>query len=652
MTSPEDVNATPDGAADIKPSASALRFAVPSPLESKSATFDQSPGLSWIYDTAPIGLAVLTPDCRYLRINQRLTEICGISVADHIGRSVRETVPQVAEQVEKIVQLILQTGESITGIEVNGQRADKTNAERVWLTGWHPLKAPEGGIVGINVVAEEITERKRSEAALAAAEQRYRALVHATSSLVWTSAADGQMIDVTEWCAYTGQSLAQVQGWGWLDALHPSDREGTLAVWHYAFSMRSPCETEFRIRRRDGIHLWHQARSVAILEADGSVREWVGMCVDIDARKRATEQQTDAEEALRRLNENLAQDMLVVADAEGKILTVNPVWTSILGWSEIDLVGNTSDWLLHPDDLKKTRAELVQLAEGNRTLRFENRLRHKDGSFCRLSWTAVSDRGLIYAVARDITELRAAEDELRTSRQELARANRQLTMGAMSASIAHEINQPLAAIVTNGNAGLRWLARSTPDLEEARAVFKRIVDDGNRASQVIASVRAMFGKDRGEKTRLDLNELVRGVLAVMHAEMESQQISQQIDLSDGVSQVMGDRVSLQQVFLNLIMNAIEAMAVVTDRPRLLSVTSEMHERQHVLIKVEDTGTGIDANDMGRIFDAYFTTKPDGMGLGLPLCRSIVEAHGGRLWTTAIPHGSIFNVVLPTAEAVR
>jgi PAS domain S-box-containing protein len=652
MTSPEEFTEQPDGTADIKPSASAGGSAVPSPLQTQSASSYQSPELRWIYDTAPIGLAFLSPDCRYLQINQRLTEICGISVADHIGRSVRETVPQAAEQVEKIVQLVLQTGESITGIEVNGQRSDNTNAERVWLTSWHPLKAPEGSVVGINVVAEEITERKRSEAALAAAEQRYRALVRATSSLVWTAAADGQMTDMTEWCAYTGQSVGQLQGWGWLDALYPGDREGTLAVWHYAFSMRSPCETEFRIRRRDGIYLWHQARSVAILKADGSIREWVGICVDIDSRKRAIEQQIEAEDALRRLNENLAQDMLVVADAEGKFLTVNQVWTSTLGWSETDLVGNTSDWLLHPDDLKKTRAELAQLAESNRTLRFENRLRHKEGSFCRLSWTAVSDGGLIYAVARDITELRAAEDELRTSRQELARANRQLTMGAMSASIAHEMNQPLAAIVANGNAGLRWLARATPDLEEARAAFKRIVDDGNRASQVIASVRAMFGKDRGEKTKLDLNELIRKVLAVMHAEIESQRISQQIDLSDGLSHVVGDRVPLQQVLLNLIMNAIEAMAVVADRPRLLSVTSEMHETQHVLIKVGDSGTGIDPNDMGRIFDAFFTTKPNGMGLGLPLCRSIVEAHGGRLWASAaIPHGSIFNVVLPGADAV-
>jgi len=236
-------------------------------------------------------------------------------------------------------------------------------------------------------------------------------------------------------------------------------------------------------------------------------------------------------------------------------------------------------------------------------------------------------------------------------RQELARTSRQLTMGAVSASIAHELKQPLAAIVTNGNAGLRWLGRAAPDLDEARAAFKSIVDDGHRASQVITSVRAMFGKGREEKTRLDLNELIRKVLTIVHGEMESQRISQQVELSDGLCEVVGDRVPLQQVLLNLIMNAIEAMAVITDRPRLLSVTSEIHDPQNILIKVQDSGSGIDADDTDRVFDAFFTTKPNGMGLGLAICRSIVEAHGGRLWASAaIPHGSIFNVVLPRAEA--
>jgi PAS domain S-box-containing protein len=281
MTSPWKFAAQPDGVANIKQSASAGPNAALFPSQTKSAFYDQSPELKLIYDAAPIGLAFLTPDCRYLQINRRMTEICGISVADHIGRSVRETVPRVAEQVEKIVRLIFQTGEPITGIEVNGQRRDDANAERCWLTSWHPLKGPEGNIVGINVVAEEITERKRLEAALAASEQRYRALVRATSSLIWMHSADGQAIDLPElrtytgqiidmpkWGTYTGQSMEQVQGWGWLDALHPDDRERTAVVWQKAVNTGSIYETEYRIRRRDGVYVWHQARGVAVLEAD------------------------------------------------------------------------------------------------------------------------------------------------------------------------------------------------------------------------------------------------------------------------------------------------------------------------------------------------------------------------------------------------
>src|SRR6187431_523628 len=170
-----------------QPNTSAVRDALLAVSQFGNHSFVPPPELQWIYDTAPIGLAFLTPDCRYLQINQRLTEICGISVADHLGRTVREMVPNVAEQVEKLVQHIVATGEPVTGIEVSGQRADKVGADRCWLTSWHPLKGPDGRILGVNVAAEEITERKRAQAAVMASEQRYRALTTAISSMVWTT---------------------------------------------------------------------------------------------------------------------------------------------------------------------------------------------------------------------------------------------------------------------------------------------------------------------------------------------------------------------------------------------------------------------------------------------------------------------------------
>ena len=637
----------------------------PSALQIEGALYDQPPELELMYDTAPIGLAFLTPDCRYLKINQRLTEICGISVADHIGRSVRDTVPQVADQVESIVRTILHKGEAITHIEVYGQRIDKSNAERCWLTHWHPLRCADGSVLGINVVAEEITERKRSEQALAIAEQRYRALVRATSSLVWTAPADGQIVDMPEWRTYTGQSIEQVKGRGWLDALHPDDREPTAAAWQKAVDTRSLYETEYRIRRADGVYVWHQARGVAIIESNRSVREWVGICLDVDLRKRAEEQQIEAEKALRGLNEileqrvetearerariwNVSQDMLVVVDAGGKFLSLNPAWTSTLGWAETDLVGKTSEWLLHPDDRKKAGPELQRSAEGNRALHFENRLRHKDGSFRWLSWTAVADHGRIYAVARDVTAFKAAEEELRSSRQELARVGRQLTMGAITASIAHEVNQPLAAIVSSGNAGLRWLSNAIPNMDEVTAALKRIVSDGHRASQMIETVRAMFKKDTGEKTLLDINEVVQEVFALLRAELQKHNIAVIYRLSEEIPRISADRVQLQQVILNLVMNAIDATSLIIDRPRILRASSQRHDPTGVIITLEDSGTGIDPKNVDCIFQPFFTTKSHGMGMGLSICRSIIEAHGGRLSASpALPYGTTFRVILPT-----
>jgi PAS domain S-box-containing protein len=633
------------------------------PADDPSTAHGQPPELRLIYDTAPIGLAFLSPDCRYLQINQRLTEICGISVADHIGRSVRETVPQVADQVEKIVQLILSTGEPVIGVEVNGQRPDGSNAERFWLTSWHPLIGQKGAIVGINVVAEEITERKHSQAALAASEARFRELADHISQFAWTADAKGWIYWYNKrWHDYAGTTLKEMQGWGWRKVHHPDHVDRVVNLIRHCFETGTPWEDTFPLRSKDGGYRWFLSRALPIRNETGEIVRWFGTNTDVT-------EQIEAEKALRDLNEtleqrveaeaqerariwNVSQDLLAVADAEGNLLSVNPAWTATLGWGEADLIGHTSEWLLHPDDRAKARAELARLAEGRRTLRFENRLQHKRGTFCRLSWTAVPDRGLIYAVGRDITALKEAEAALQISQRELARASRQTTMGAMTASIAHEINQPLAAIVLNGNAALRFLSRPEPDLERTREGLQNIVEDGHRASQVIASIRAMFGKDGGERTELDLNELVRQVVAIAHGELESHQASLQINLSDPPLRVLADRVPLQQVFLNLLVNAIEAMAAVPDRPRMLSVSSELHGTDHVLIKMKDTGAGIDPDDMGRIFDAFFTTKPNGMGMGLAICRSIVEAHGGRLWASAgIPHGSIFHVALPTAGTV-
>jgi PAS domain S-box-containing protein len=501
--------------------------------------------LQLIYDTAPIGLAFISTDCRYVMINQHLTEICGIPIANHIGRTVRETVPQVAEQVEQIVHAILRTGEPVTGIEVNGQRPDGSNKDRVWIAYWHPLKDPSGRIVGINVAAEEITERKRAEADLAASQEELRKINNALAERV-----------------------------------------------------------EAQAQERDRI--------------------W-----------------------------SLSQDLFVVSDSSGNILNANPAWSSMLGWSPDDLIGKPSEWLVHPDDRDRALAERASLTAGNKTQHLENRIVCKDGSYRWLSWFAVPDRGQIYAIGRDITDLKQAEEQLNALRRELAAASRQATMGAMTASIAHEFRQPLAAMVSNANAALRWLRRPNPNLPEVQSSLDQIVKSGHQLSEVIDSVRAMFGRDSSDTTLVNVGLLVSGVLAVAQGELETHRIVLHNDISDELPQVMAATVQLQQVILNLIMNAIEAMISVRGRERRLTIASSVEPQQSVTITVSDAGVGIDPAHIDRIFEPFFTTKRHGMGLGLSICRSIIEAHGGKLLVSRQrPFGTSFHLSLPIAAAVR
>jgi signal transduction histidine kinase len=255
--------------------------------------------------------------------------------------------------------------------------------------------------------------------------------------------------------------------------------------------------------------------------------------------------------------------------------------------------------------------------------------------------------GLIIGLIHEHRRRRVAEVDARRRISELAHMNRVATAGAVSASIAHELNQPLAAITTSGSAGLRWLAKATPDLDEARAALKSVVEDGHRAGQLIGSIRGMYQKDDPGRSPLDVNELVREVLVLLRDQLSHHEIAIQTEPSPALPRVSGNRVQLQQVMLNVIMNAAEAMDAVKDRPRVLQVKTEPNEPSGVLITVQDSGPGIDPENIERIFDSFFTTKSHGMGMGLSICRSIVEAHDGRLWASTGTDGAAFYMVLPS-----
>jgi PAS domain S-box-containing protein len=351
-----------------------------------------------------------------------------------------------------------------------------------------------------------------------------------------------------------------------------------------------------------------------------------------------------------------ALDAVVVMKSDGVVAEWNDRAADAFGWSRDETVGRIMADLIIPERSREAHRNGIRryLESGKGEVlgrRFElSGLRKNGEEFpVELSISPIqNDESILFVgCLRDITERNA----LRLARVELARVMQIMAMGEMAASIAHEINQPLAAIVANGNAGLRLLTSATPDLEEARAALRCIVNDSHRASEVIGGIRLMYKKDDHAKAPQDINELIREVLTLVRGEVEHQRISVRMELFGKLPQVPGNQVQLRQVFVNLIMNAVDAMSTVVGRPRILRLKTQVHEFNNLLITVEDSGMGIDPKNIDRIFEAFFTTKSHGMGMGLSICRSMIESHDGRLSVSVgQPHGSIFHVLLPTVAA--
>jgi len=494
--------------------------------------------------------------------------------------------------------------------------------------------------------------------ALRESEARFRELADNISQFAWTADEKGWIYWYNKrWHDYTGTTLAEMQGWGWRKVHHPDHVDRVVRRIRRSFEDGTPWEDTFPLRARDGSYRWFLSRALPIRDEAGDVVRWFGTNTDIT-------EQIEAEKALRDLNEtleqrvvaatrerlqiwNVSQDLLVVGDLDGTCLSVNPAWTATLGWSESDLVGKPSFWLLHPDDVERAATERRRVAIGQKAMAVEIRLRHTDGSYRWLSWNAAVDGNRIYGMGRDVTELRRAEDDLRGARRELAEAGRRTMMAAMSASIAHEIKQPLTSIAMNARAGLAWLSRAPPQLDEVRAVLERLEADGYRANEVIESVRAVFAKIERPGTAIDTNDLIRQTVGFAKGELDAAGVIVDFELSTQSLRLHGHRGQLQQVILNLLTNAADAMRVIRDRARELRIKSELIAKDRVAISVVDSGIGIEPEYMDRIFDTFFTTKSNGMGMGLAICRSIVEAHGGTLSVSAgVPHGSVFRIVLP------
>jgi len=482
----------------------------------------------------------------------------------------------------------------------------------------------------------DVDDRKRAEEALRESEFQYRSMVDGIPGLIQVVSAAGEVELVNRQALeYFGKTLEAFKAWETTGALHPDDFPRVKAARLRSIETGLPFDMEYRCRRADGEYRWFHSRALPLRDREGRIVRWYVLLTDIEDRKRS-------EAALKRNEEFLA-------DAQRLSSTGSFLWRLATGEIifsaetyriyEIDPAVPVTFELIrartHPDELPELKDHIEQARLGL-DLDFERRLLMPDRSLkylhyiCRAARDPEGQLEYVGAV-QDVTGRRRSEDALGKVRSELAHVARVAALGALTASIAHEVNQPLSGIITNASTCLRLLADDPPNIDGARETARRTIRDGNRASDVIARLHALFAKKGAVTESVDLNKATRELIALSSNEIQRERVTVRMDLADDLPPVAGDSVQLQQVVLNLLMNALEAMRGVDDRPRQLVIRTERAEGERVRLSVHDVGVGFDPQSVDRLFDAFYTTKGDGMGIGLSVSRSIIESHRGRLW---------------------
>jgi PAS domain S-box-containing protein len=509
-----------------------------------------------------------------------------------------------------------------------------------------------GAVMDVTAVRRTEEALRRSESYLAEAQK----LTH-TGSGAWRASERDALYLSEEWYRIYGFDPEEgLSAWEKrLQRMHPEDRGPWRQITDRAIREKADYEGEHRILLPDGTVKYTHTVGHPVLNASGDVEQFVCTMMDITERKQA-------EEALR-------QSAAYLAEAQRLSHTGSWAWNigakrlfwsvetfQLFGFDPNTTTATPETFLgrVHPDDRGSIEVVETELYKGN-DAEYSYRIILPDGFIKYITSVAhpiLNDSGQVIefvGTVIDVTERKKAEEAreaLRETQADLARVSRVNTMGELTASLAHEVNQPIAAASTNANTCLRWLAADTPNIEEARAAAMRIVTDVKRAGEIISRVRQLFQKGSSEREFVDINEIIREMIVLLRGETTRYNISVRTDLAADLPRVMADRVQLQQVLMNLVINSVEAMKAV-DGPRELSIKSQSAQDAQLMLSVSDTGVGLPRHQADQIFNPFFTTKGDGTGMGLRISRSIIESHGGRLWAEDnSPRGASFCFTLP------
>jgi PAS domain S-box-containing protein len=516
---------------------------------------------------------------------------------------------------------------------------------------------------------DQVLPSTQTPADLETSDFQLRRHVDAIPGFVWTAFPDGRVEFCNRrWLDYTGKHSGEFTGKELVAEIYHEDKSDFEKKWRAALTQGESFEVEARLQRAEGPYRWFLVRAAPLRDAKGEISRWYGTNVDIEDLKRAREEITELKRTEERLRESEARFqamadtapvMIWLTGTDGLCNYFNKPWLEFTGRSVGQEVG--TGWVegVHPDDVQGCFDVFLPAFHARNSFRMQYRLRRADGEY---RW--VIESGIPrYAGGEfvgyigsniDITDLKRAEQErerLRQAQSELAHINRVTTMGELAGSIAHEIKQPISAAHTNAQTCLRWLGHDQPDLDEAREAVSRIIQDVTRASEIISRIRALFKKEEPRREFVDVNEMIKEMISLMRSEAGRRAISIHTDLTSDLPKVTADRVQLQQVFLNLMLDGIDAINE-GNMAGELTIKSQQNPNGQVLISVSDTGIGLPSDRGDKVFDAFFTTKPQGTGMGLSISRSIIESHGGRLWATSNHgRGATFQFILPVEHVV-